>query len=177
MRRYTISVNNTSKVVDVEAVGANLFRVQIDGRLVDVTLDDHRDRAHSASTPAVTPRAGAAAPAAPAASAPVASDAPAPAATAPTQGAAPAASGGAPRAAAAAGGGGRDKMTAPMPGVILTVDTAVGASVKRGDSLMVLEAMKMKNELKAPKDGVVAEIYVAAGQQVKFGETLVRFEA
>ena len=79
--------------------------------------------------------------------------------------------------AGAGGGGGRDKMTAPMPGVILTVDTAVGASVKRGDSLMVLEAMQMKNELKAPKAGVVAEIYVAAGQQVKFGETLVRFEA
>ena len=54
MRRYTISVNNTTKVVDVEAVGANLFRVQIDGRLVDVTLDDHRDLAHSAITPAVT---------------------------------------------------------------------------------------------------------------------------
>lgn len=175
MRRYTISVNNTSKVVDVEAVGANLFRVQIDGRLVDVTLDDHRDLAHSAITPAVTPRAASAAPAAHTASAPLASDAPAASATA--QGAAPAESGGGPRAAAAAGGGGRDKMTAPMPGVILTVDTAVGASVKRGDSLMVLEAMKMKNELKALKDGVVAEIYVAAGQQVKFGETLVRFEA
>ncbi len=174
MRRYTISVNNTSKVVDVEAVGANLFRVQIDGRLVDVTLDDHRDLAHSAITPAVTPRAAAAAPAA---SAPIVSDAPAAASAAPAQ-AAPAASGGAPRAAAApGGGGGRDKMTAPMPGVILTVDTTVGASVKRGDSLMVLEAMKMKNELKAPRDGVVAEIYVAPAQQVKFGETLVRFEA
>ena len=176
MRRYTLTVNDSTKVIEIEAVEANLFRVQIDGRLVDVTLEDHRDLAHSAITPAVTPRA-VAAPAAPTASAHLASDAPAAAATAPTQGAAPTASGGAPRAAAAAGGGGRDKMTAPMPGVILTVDTAVGASVKRGDSLMVLEAMKMKNELKAPKDGVVAEIYVAAGQQVKFGETLVRFEA
>ena len=64
-----------------------------------------------------------------------------------------------------------------MPGVILTIDTKVGATVKRGESLMVLEAMKMKNELKAPKDGVVAEIYVAEGQQVKYGETLVRLEA
>lgn len=67
-------------------------------------------------------------------------------------------------------------MTAPMPGVILTVDVAVGATVKRGDSLMVLEAMKMKNELKAPRDGVVAEVYVAPGAQVKYGEFLVRFE-
>ena len=167
MRRYTLTVNNTTKVVDVEAAGANLFRVQIDGRLVDVTLEDHRDLGHGAITPAVVPHTAAVAPTA---------SAPVPAAvTAP----APTASEG-PRAAAAAapaGGGGRDKLTAPMPGVILTVDTAVGASVKRGESLMVLEAMKMKNELKAPRDGVVAEIYVAPNQQVKYGETLVRFEA
>ena len=180
MRRYTISVNNTTKVVDVEAVGANLFRVQIDGRLVDVTLDDHRDLAHSAITPAVTavpePTIGQLVVAG--------GDVDAIKAGLPQPGtpAAPAASGSttgrpAPSAAPAGGGGGRDKMTAPMPGVILSVDTSVGASVKRGESLMVLEAMKMKNELKAPKDGVIAEIYVADGQQVKFGETLVRFEA
>ena len=165
MRRYTITVNDTEKVVDVEAVGANLFRVQIDGRLVDVELDDHRDLAHSAITPSVQVRAAAAPP--PAAS----PSRPAPAAGS----AAPAASAPAPRAAAPAGGS-RDKMTAPMPGVILTVGVAAGASVKRGDPLMVLEAMKMKNELKAPRDGKVAEVYVAAGQQVKFGEFLVRFE-
>ena len=64
-----------------------------------------------------------------------------------------------------------------MPGVILSVVVTPGTRVQRGDALMVLEAMKMKNELKAPRDGVVAEIYVAAGQQVKFGETLVRFES
>ncbi|WP_040157694.1 biotin/lipoyl-containing protein [Nigerium massiliense] len=180
MRRYTISVNNVQKVVDVEAVGANLFRVQIDGRLVDVTLDDHRDLAHSAITPAVTPRPtatrGATAASAPeaAASAPLA-----PSGEGPTKPTAPASAGSAPAAsgAPAGAGGGRDKMTAPMPGVILTVDAAVGQSVTRGESLMVLEAMKMKNELKAPKDGVIAEVYVSAGQQVKYGETLVRFEA
>ncbi|MFT3875440.1 MAG: acetyl-CoA carboxylase biotin carboxyl carrier protein subunit [Propioniciclava sp.] len=170
MRRYTISVNGTQKVVDVEAVGADLFRVQLDGRLVDVTLEDHRDLAHSAITPAVQPRQQVA----PVTTAPAASGA-APVASAPTpsapSAAAPAASGAAPK------GGGRDKMTAPMPGVILSVDVAAGAKVTRGQSLMILEAMKMKNELKAPRDGVIAEIYVAAGQQVKFGETLVRFEA
>lgn len=177
MRRYTITVNDTAKVIDVEAVGADVFRVQLDGRLIDVTLEDHRDLAHSAVTPAVTPRptalrqtddATTSQPAPARGATPAASTAPAKAA--------PAASG-APAGASAAGSGGRDKMTAPMPGVILTVDVAVGASVTRGQALMVLEAMKMKNELKAPKDAVVAEIYVAAGQQVKFGETLVRFEA
>lgn len=171
MRRYTISVNNTTKVVDVEAVGADLFRVQIDGRLVDVTLDDHRDLAHSAITPAVTPRPTVSSPSTASAPPPVA----APRAAAPAASTPPAARPGG--AAPATGGGGRDKMTAPMPGVLLSIDTSVGASVKRGDTLMVLEAMKMKNELKAPKDGVIAEIYVSEGQQVKFGETLVRYEA
>ena len=171
MRRYSITVNDRPIVVDVEAVGANLFRVQLDGRLVDVTLDDHRDvAAVPVVGPGVAMRAGrAAAPvsatpavAAPRSAAPAAS--PAPAASAPAVRPAP------------GGGGGRNKLTAPMPGVILTVDVAVGATVSRGDVLMVLEAMKMKNELRAPQDGVVAEIYVADGAQVKFGETLVRFE-
>lgn len=176
MRRYTITVNDTTKVVDVEALGADTFRVQLDGRLVDVRLEDHRDLAWEAPiTPAIQSRRASATHG-------VVAPSPDPAAAAPSA-PAPAASAGAPtpaapRAAApASGGGGRDKMTAPMPGVILTIDQGVGAQVKRGDTVMVLEAMKMKNELKAPKDGVIAEIYVAEGAQVKFGETLVRFEA
>ncbi len=48
MRRYTITVNDTAKVVDVEALGADTFRVQLDGRLVDVRLEDHRDLAWEA---------------------------------------------------------------------------------------------------------------------------------
>ena len=55
MRRYTITVNEKTRVIDVEAVGANLFRVHMDGRLVDVTLEDHRDLQHSAPiTPGVS---------------------------------------------------------------------------------------------------------------------------
>ena len=63
-----------------------------------------------------------------------------------------------------------------MPGVVLSVDTTVGAEVSRGDVVATLEAMKMVNQLRAPRDGVVAEIYVNAGDQVRYGETLVRFE-
>ncbi|MFV0452161.1 MAG: acetyl-CoA carboxylase biotin carboxyl carrier protein subunit [Propioniciclava sp.] len=171
MRRYTLTVNDTTMVIDVEAAGADLFRVQLDGRLIDVRLDDHRDLAHSAVTPAIT------APAPP----------PRPAATTPareTTGSTPpphprpASPQSAQRRAAGGGAaaGGRDKVTAPMPGVILSVAVQPGASVRRGETLMVLEAMKMKNDLKATRDAVVAEIYVAAGAQVTFGETLVRFE-
>lgn len=169
MRRYTIKINDTAKVIDVEAVGANLFRVQVDGRLVDVELTDHRDLGHGSITPVVqTRQQRAASPAV---------GTPAPAAGAGDFGAAGGvASGPIERAPAPAAGGARDKMTAPMPGVILAVGVAAGASVKRGDPLMVLEAMKMKNELRAPRDGVVAEVYVSEGQQVRFGEFLVRFE-
>lgn len=172
MRRYTITLNDTTKVVDVEALGADTFRVQLDGRLIDVRLEDHRDLARQAPiTPAIQSREAAATHS-------VAAQAVGPSAAAPPV-TAPAASKHAPSkpVAPASGGGGRDKMTAPMPGVILSIDTSVGAQVKRGDTLAILEAMKMKNELKAPKDGVVAEIYISEGQQVKFGETLVRFEA
>ena len=174
MRRYTITVNDTAKVVDVEALGADTFRVQLDGRLVDVRLEDHRDLAWEAPiTPAIQARRTAATHG----TAVVADPPPVASTAAPAAASAPAAAPARAAAPAAAGCGGRDKLTAPMPGVILTIDTTVGTSVKRGETLMVLEAMKMKNELKASKDGVVAEIYVAAGQQVKFGETLVRFEA
>ena len=67
-------------------------------------------------------------------------------------------------------------MTAPMPGVVLELRVAPGASVTRGQTVLVLEAMKMKNDLKAPRDGVVAEVFVSAGQQVRYGEALLRFE-
>lgn len=188
MRRYTININDKAKVIDVEAVGANEFRVRVDGRWLHVGLEDHRDLAHVAPiTPSIQPRAAATAeelaPAPDASGAAETTSAPAPTASgAGASGAgasAAGASGAGGRAAPAApagAGAGRDKLTAPMPGVILTVDTAVGAVVKRGDALLVLEAMKMKNELRAPRDGTVAEIYVTDGQQVKYGETLVRFK-
>lgn len=173
MRRYTITVNDDTKVIDVEAIGANSFRVQIDGRAVDVELTDHRDMAHGSITPVVQTRALSAPPAGVGA-------APAPrVAPDPVTDAGPARPAAAPSAApapAAGAGSAQDKLTAPMPGVILSIDTSVGTPVKRGDTLLVLEAMKMKNELKAPRDGVVAEIYPSVGQQVRYGEFLVRFE-
>ena len=64
-----------------------------------------------------------------------------------------------------------------MPGVVLSVDVAVGDSVRRGQTLLVLEAMKMKNELKAERDGVVASIPANAGDQVKHGDVLLEFES
>jgi biotin carboxyl carrier protein len=59
-----------------------------------------------------------------------------------------------------------------MPGKILSVKSSVGASVKKGDVILILEAMKMENEVVAPEDGTVASINVAAGDAVEAGDTL-----
>ncbi len=78
------------------------------------------------------------------------------------------------RAEAAAGG--VDVVEAPMPGLVREVLAQPGASVKAGDRLALLEAMKMEHALTAPRDGVVAEVLVSAGAQVEAGAALVRLE-
>ena len=105
----------------------------------------------------------ASAPVAPVFSAPVATPVAAPASPAP----APVA----PKAAPA-GSAGANKITAPMPGTILDVKVSVGQSVKKGDVICVLEAMKMENEIPAPQDGVVASISVQKGSAVNAGDII-----
>ena len=79
----------------------------------------------------------------------------------------------APKAAPkAAAGQGSVKVNSPMPGKILSVKTSVGQAVKKGEVLMILEAMKMENEVVAPEDGTVASIDVAAGDSVEAGVVL-----
>ena len=67
---------------------------------------------------------------------------------------------------------GATTVTAPMPGTILKVNVQNGAAVKKGDVLMVLEAMKMENEIMAPADGTVASVNVAQGASVEAGAVL-----
>lgn len=95
----------------------------------------------------------------------------APKAAAPKAAPAPAA---APKAAPAApaGAAGAVAVTAPMPGKILGVKASAGQAVKRGQVLLILEAMKMENEIVAPQDGTVATINVAVGDSVEPGATL-----
>lgn len=59
-----------------------------------------------------------------------------------------------------------------MPGKILDVRVSAGQAVKRGDVLMILEAMKMENEIVSPQDGTVASIQVSVGSAVEAGDTL-----
>jgi biotin carboxyl carrier protein len=128
------------------------FLIKVNGNQYEVEVEEVRDGVVSA--PAVYA-------AAPVATAPVAAPA-APAAPAPA----------APAKAAANGSAGAVKITAPMPGTILKVVANVGDKVKRGQVLLILEAMKMENELVAPSDGTVATINVSKGASVNAGDLL-----
>lgn len=119
------------------------YRITVNGTSYDVSVEE---------------LAGGVAPvAAPVAAAPVA--APAPAAPAPAP-------------AAKSAGAGSIKVASPMPGKILDVKAKVGDAVKKGQVILILEAMKMENEVVAPEDGTVASIDVAAGATVEAGDTL-----
>ncbi len=85
--------------------------------------------------------------------------------SAPVQSAAPA-----PAPVSAPAGG--SAISAPMPGTILKVNVSNGQAVKKGDTLFILEAMKMENEIPAPCDGVVSGISVAQGASVEAGTAL-----
>ena len=87
-------------------------------------------------------------------------------------GAAPVAAAPAPAAPAAAVPAGGEKVSAPMPGTILDVKVSNGASVKKGDILFILEAMKMENEIMAPCDGTIASVSVTKGAAVDSGALL-----
>ena len=86
--------------------------------------------------------------------------------------AAPAAPVAAPVAPVAAAPAGGEKVSAPMPGTILSVNVQNGSAVKKGDMLFILEAMKMENEIMAPCDGTVASVSVTKGAAVESGSLL-----
>ena len=75
----------------------------------------------------------------------------------------------APAPAAVSGG---QTVNSPMPGTILSINVQNGATVKKGDVLLVLEAMKMENEIMAPCDGTIASVNVNAGASVETGAVL-----
>lgn len=100
--------------------------------------------------------------AAPVAAAPKAA-APAPKAAAPAA---------APKAAAPAAGAGSVKVSAAVPGKVVKIVASVGQSVKAGDSVVIVESMKMEIPVVAPQDGTIASIDVAEGAAVENGDTL-----
>ena len=128
------------------------YKVTLNGRTYEVEVEAGKAMCvaeYEAYAPAAAPVAAPAAAPAPVA-APAA--APAPAAAAPVAG---------------------EAVTAPMPGNILKVNVTAGQAVKEGDLLIVLEAMKMENEIFAPKAGTVAQVLVSKGSTVDTGATMV----
>ena len=121
------------------------YTITVNGNVYEVTVEEGFTGAASA------PKAAAPAPKAAPAAAPKAAPAP---------------------AAAPDGAAGAVAVTAPMPGKILGVKASAGQAVKRGQVLLILEAMKMENEIVAPQDGTVATINVAVGDSVEPGATL-----
>ena len=89
---------------------------------------------------------------------------------APAPAAATAAPAPAPAPAAAPAGG--EQVTSPMPGTILSINVAAGDTVKRGQVLMILEAMKMENEIMCPCDGKIASVNTSKGASVESGTLL-----
>ncbi len=122
------------------------YNVTVNGTPYEITLEVV-DAADVKAAPAPV-----AAPAAPPAAVPAAAPAPA-----------------APSAAPAGG----ETVSAPMPGNILAVNVQVGSAVKKGDVLLILEAMKMENEIMAPCDGTVSAVNVTKGATVETGASLV----
>ena len=167
MRRYTIEVNGKTYMLDVHELSSDSFEVTYGDQAFNVQLVDDTDLAEAEITPVQANALGDHG--APVISRSTTSPRPAAPRTtppAPAKAAAP---------APAAGGGSGAALTAPMPGVILSVEVKPGARVKRGDVLAKLEAMKMVNPIRAPKDTVIAEVLVADGQMVAYGDTLMTF--
>lgn len=128
------------------------YKVTLNGRTYEVEVEagkamllDEYEAIVPTAAPVAAPAAAPAPVAAPAAT-------PAPAAAAPVAG---------------------DAVTAPMPGNILKVNVTAGQAVKEGDVLVVLEAMKMENEILAPKACTVKQVLVSKGATVDTGATLV----
>ena len=148
MRTYSYNVNGAQYDVTIESIQGQVAKMNVNGVLFDVEI------LGTPLTEGDLPEAAAAA--APAAAAP----APTPTAAAP-----------APAAKGAAGAG--TPINAPLPGVVTKVLVAAGQAVKKGETVVVLEAMKMENNITAECDGSVTGVCVAAGDSVMEGTTLV----
>lgn len=146
MRRYAVEVGGRTHTIDVEELTAERFHVRVGGHEFDLTLSQAEEIASSYRPPPIEGL-----PHVPATAPP-----PLPPPAVPTA-------------------GGSGDVRAPMPGTVLSVEVQPGAAVRRGDTLVRLEAMKMINQVRAHRDGVVAEVKAAPGQTVGFGEVLVTF--
>jgi len=148
MRKYNIAINEKTYEVGVEEVGTTLTG---------------RGYIRPASAPTAAP-----------ASAPTTAPAPAAATPAPTPPpAVPVSAPAAEKTSKAPSANGKAEIKAGVAGRVFKLETTVGQTIKKGDVIMVLEAMKMEIPILASEDGIIADIKVAVGDSVETGQTLV----
>lgn len=145
MKTYKYKVEGVEYTVNIDEIEGNVAKVTVNDKPVEVELTEQIRPTAPKRVAVVAPVAAAPAPAA-----------------------APAA---APKPAATAGAG--KKVVAPLPGTITSVEVAVGQAVKAGDTVVVLEAMKMQNNIEAECDGNVTSVLVSKGDAVMEGAVLV----
>ena len=151
MKQYAYKINGRDYVVAIDSIRDGRARLSVNGIALDVEMQS------TALTEDNLPQAVEGAPVA----------APAAPAEAPKEAAAPAAQ-------KTAGAG--TPVKAPLPGVVTKVLVATGQSVKKGETVLVLEAMKMENNITAEQDGTVSGVCVAPGDSVLEGTTLLTIE-
>ena len=170
MRRFTVAIGDETYTIDVHQLAADRFEVTVGDLTFEATLEEEGDLPGAMISPEiVAPEEARPAPlprviAQPAPPSSPGSGIGAAARSSPGAGSAPA-------------GGRADVLAAPMPGVVLEVLVVPGATLQRGDPILVLEAMKMRNTIRSPRDAVVLEIAVEAGRPVGPGDPLVRLGA
>ena len=150
MKQYKYTINGAQFDVTIDSIVGSKAKVEVNGIPFEVEMQGPSLVEEALPTDSTEAPA-----AAPAAAAPAAADAPA---------AAPAATNG-PGAGA--------PVKAPLPGVVTKVLVAAGQAVKKGETVLVLEAMKMENNITAETDGTITGICVAAGDSVMEGTTLL----
>ncbi len=150
MKEFTFKINGAEYKCAVEEIEAGKTNVTVNGKVYTVETEAAKPVEKPAAKPAAAPAKPAAAPAAPKAEAPKAE---------------------APKPAAAPAGGVQVK--SPLPGSVIKVLVSEGQAVKKGDTLLTLESMKMENAIMAEQDGTVKQIAVSAGQNVMQDDLLI----
>ena len=164
MRRYRLDIRGKDFVIDIEELAADRFDVVVGNKSYEVTLSGDEDLPGATITPGIAPtRAG------------TARQAPAAKIAARAEGSAAAPENTSVPAQRKPATGGAGTLNAPMPGVIVEVNVGPGDAVERGQTIAVLDAMKMQNNIKSPRAGTIAEVCVAVGQSVGHGDPIVRF--
>lgn len=149
MKQYKYTINGADYDVTIDSLNGNKAKVIVNGMSFDVEMQGTLNESDLPDAPAAD---ASAAPAAPKAAAPAA----------------------APKAAAPAGAPGKGTpVKAPLPGVVTAINVNVGQKVKKGETVVVLEAMKMENNIAAECDGTVTSVCAAQGDSVMEGTVLV----